>query len=94
MMMNDKVTDDDNDDVRQSKVTEEAVKRPRQMKRSSLYFRVLVGVASLWGMTMLLLQLPGRLTDLQAWYLHVLPFYSLITLGNFTLRYNCSHCMH
>jgi len=51
------------------------------MKRSKLYFQVIVGVASLWGMTTVLLQLPGRLTDLQAWYLHVLPFYSLVTLG-------------
>ena len=59
-------------------------------KRSSLYLQVLVGAASLWGMTVLLLQLPGRLTDLQAWYLHVLPFYTLITLGNLPSLY-CSH---
>lgn len=61
------------------------------MKRSSVYFHVLVGTASLWGMTMLLLQLLGRLTDLQAWYLHVLPFYSLITLGKLRLL-NITYC--
>ena len=73
-----------------SKVTEENSSSPLKMKRSSLYLQVLVGAASLWGMTVLLLQLPGRLTDLQAWYLHVLPFYTLITVGNLPSLY-CSH---